>query len=59
MRSRWTPAQRRAEIVDACDRLGLSVTPFGKAFEIRGNGVDLIVNDLGNLTKSDLLPYRG
>lgn len=48
-------AQARAMVAKA----GLELIPFGKAWWIKGNGVDMIVADLGLIAAKDLMPWHG
>lgn len=48
-------AQYRAMIRDLCAELGVAIIPQGRAFRLRGRGVDLMVLDLASVQVHELL----
>ena len=50
--------ERRAAIRQECARRNVQITPYGQALWLEGIGVNVVVNDLANITTSDLLPVR-
>lgn len=50
---------RDRQICGMALKRGLRVFQDGCAWRVVGNGVDVSVSRLSNLTDSDLLPYRG
>jgi hypothetical protein len=48
--------QKREHIRRECVRRGLRVNPYGKGYWVEGDGVSVIVCDLGMLSDRDLDP---
>jgi hypothetical protein len=49
---------RRAAIRQECAKRNVQITPYGQALWLEGIGVNIVANDLANVTPSDLLPAR-
>lgn len=47
---------RRVAAKQMCEAKGLVVEPFGAGLRVSGNGVDLLLASLENLSATDLIP---
>jgi hypothetical protein len=45
------------EVLNMCRDKGVIVTPFGKAWNLTGNGIDVICASLEDVSQVDLIPY--
>ena len=50
--------ERRAVIREECLRRGVRIVQYGRGWWLEGIGVNVVANDLANVTPSDLLPVR-
>lgn len=50
-------AQREA-IKDKCAQAGITISPHGEGYRLRGRGVCLLIADLADLKDADLVPYQ-
>ena len=53
-----TREQQRRRVEELCRERGIRIEQRGRAWRLRGAGVDLLVADLGIVDERTLAPYR-